>query len=1152
MPLVRLPATIALLLSAMTIAITVSAALGIPHLLGAPGDAWAIASSAPSAHGARSFKSGPIQVSADGSAVWVANMHSDSVSRIDTASGAVRSFVLPAIKGRHSPRGISVSENGATVWVACHDSDSIFVLDGTDGSILRAIRMPWGSGPTSVALSPPELDGRQTWALVTLHRADSLMAIDTAAYTPWTLGSVFKAPYAIAWTDDGDAWVTHLYPDDEHSRISRVEVRGAEPRVGSQITFFAATPRVSGRLSDGTASRNVAEGGYVNIRGHIAQAPPGIGPRRLWIPAQYHNMHTDVIAPDSIIQASMRKIDLDARTILGGDKVHLTAVHAHDPTRGDNNPPWQGFGWNSRFSGPVDMGFTTIDSKTYALVAGEHSNSVLVFPAGTSNVRSATDPSAPGLPSVSVGRRPMGLAVSPTRDAAYVYNAISGDVTIIDLTLPSRPIVERTIALDSPVASDPVASSDGALGAHLFFSSMDPRVSGNGKVACSSCHINGEHDGRTWGFEMLARGTHGQGHGPRNVQNLLGLGLTFTPGERDAATDFGQLHHSGDRDEIQDFEHTFTSPLMGGTGFLGDAAQPELGAPNAGRDPDLDALAAYLMSVPPLMRGPARANDGALTESAIRGATFFVGDDPGGYPSDAGCAGCHVPETAFTDRRFHNVGSRRPADEQELNDAALRGACLWCSNTPTLIGLWGTGIYDGVYGWAPSIQGTLLDFRRADRPAAHGHIADLTRRQIRDLADFLFSIDGSLSAETVRAARDTTPPRIERVSPTSLTRIEVWFTESIDPITAGDPANYSIVDVTSGTVMPVMAAEWDGQNGDRVTLRTALVARAAGAVYEVAPKGRIRDVAHWASGGVANGIDTTDPANTHRFTLGETLTITLGASGYENLSIRVHDSSPTGSGLNTWSHDRISLHRQDAGMNPGFVRFDWREAFGAATGVGSADRIIGAAFSFSPLSGDINTLEIRRVLQGWADPLEGGDWNQNANGAPTWRDHAHPSAPWNRAGAQALGGRGDSIADYDGEYDLAERVDATTRMRAINSRVSFTSELVRDAFRFWFDNPEQDYGYALRIQAVEGRQPSVQSYRWEDDLNADGPVLEIVYRLPLEDGPAEPSATPLSGSPEPTEGPRPTDGPEPTEGPRPTEGPGWEVEGRVYLSVVWR
>src|SRR5262249_26344772 len=127
------------------------------------------------ASGARSFKSGPIQITADGSTVWVVNPDHDSVSRLDTATDAVVEFPLPQPAGPPippNPTGLSVMESGAEVWVACHDSDRVYVLRGSDGAVLSRIDLPWGSGPHSVALSRD-----QTRALVTLLRSGRVVVI---------------------------------------------------------------------------------------------------------------------------------------------------------------------------------------------------------------------------------------------------------------------------------------------------------------------------------------------------------------------------------------------------------------------------------------------------------------------------------------------------------------------------------------------------------------------------------------------------------------------------------------------------------------------------------------------------------------------------------------------------------------------------------------------------------------------------------------------------------------------------------------------------------------------------------------------------------------------------------------------------------------
>jgi DNA-binding beta-propeller fold protein YncE len=63
--------------------------------------------------GARLFKSGTIQISADGSRAWCVNPDNDSVSRIDVPTGAVVEFPLPAGTGRQSPRGLSIMDDGS-------------------------------------------------------------------------------------------------------------------------------------------------------------------------------------------------------------------------------------------------------------------------------------------------------------------------------------------------------------------------------------------------------------------------------------------------------------------------------------------------------------------------------------------------------------------------------------------------------------------------------------------------------------------------------------------------------------------------------------------------------------------------------------------------------------------------------------------------------------------------------------------------------------------------------------------------------------------------------------------------------------------------------------------------------------------------------
>ncbi len=713
-------------------------------------------------------------------------------------------------------------------------------------------------------------------------------------------------------------------------------------------------------------------------------------------------------------------------------------------------------------------------------VLNELSRDLVVMPVSTTNLRPT---GAPPLRQIKVGERPIGIAVSPVSSNAYVLNQLTRDVSIVNLATLTE--VKRISVTPLPGERLP---ANVVLGAKLFHSSDDPRISRSGKMACASCHINAEHDGRVWQNQILPGN-----HGPRSTQMLLGLRLSLGP--RDPATGFGQLHRSGDRDEVQDFEHTFQGPQMGGTGFLGTNANPELGAPNAGRSPELDAIASYLMFLDPLMRSPHRTVGGALSEAAIRGATFFAGTNRVARRGDAGCAICHVPENNFTDFKFHDVGQRRDAAERELNNRTP----AWSVNTPTLVGAWATAPYGGAisggegHSAREDMNGLLRDvIGRANTSTNHGRPDGLSARQLRDLAEFVLSIDGNMTATEIRDARDTVPPRLERAELTSLSRIDVWFSETVKPAGATNPANWTLTDVT-GTSIPINVVAFDNQNGDHVILTTSLHPHLD---YRLAPAGPILDDADAASGNIANALDISDPANRRSLIVGDRLTITLGASGYENLTIPIHDSAMVGPGLATWSHDSVWLSTANGGpgFTTAFVRFDWANAFRSATGVTNAGQIIEARFELSPEFGDSQRIELRRCLQRWNDPGAGGDFNSNPTGGPTWNSSAHGTKSWNLPGAARLGSNGTVTNDYFGTNDLASRLDAAVTMVSLTEATEFGGALVTDAFRFWFANPSFDYGYALRLAA--NSRPETKFDRWESGFRENGPVLRLTYLLP--------------------------------------------------------
>lgn len=226
-------------------------------------------------------------------------------------------------------------------------------------------------------------------------------------------------------------------------------------------------------------------------------------------------------------------------------------------------------------------------------------------------------------------------------------------------------------------------------------------------VACGSCHPEAGFDGRTWDFSQFETSL-------RNTMVLAGRS-SFAPGtcasgrRRQCLTDadcgspatsgacqadprfvpdwnpavaaaperffnpMGTIHWNGDRDEVEDFEHTIRSLMgagdcegaedvvekcYGGLLMRNSTLEPvdvnaDLAEPNRGLGARLDHLADYVYSVSRFVRNPnLDARGEPLDPSAERGRVIF--NDP-----VVGCAGCHNGP-APANQQFTNKGRRNP------------------------------------------------------------------------------------------------------------------------------------------------------------------------------------------------------------------------------------------------------------------------------------------------------------------------------------------------------------------------------------------------------------------------------------------------------------------------------------------------------------
>jgi DNA-binding beta-propeller fold protein YncE len=289
---------------------------------------------------------------------------------------------------------------------------------------------------------------------------------------------------------------------------------------------------------------------------------------------------------------------------------------------------------------------------------------------------------------MGLGRNPRAVRVAPDSRTFYVYNALDFNVVAYDaMSLQAKAKVAVT---DNPLGDEILQ------GKIHFYSAQQPMASRRW-ISCSSCHPDGDSDGRVWQNP----------EGLRATPPLFGLAWTHP------------LHWSADRDEVQDFEHTIRGPLMQGRGLIRGKMNAELGEPNKGLSEALDALAAYTNSHKFTLSPHAK---GGLSEAAQRGREIF-------FSSETQCATCHKGPF-YTDSMpgpeiiRHDVGTGHDDESEKMGPKY---------DTPTLLGVYKSAPHLH-HGKAATLEDVLTTYNRDDK---HGKTSHLTESQIADLVEFL-------------------------------------------------------------------------------------------------------------------------------------------------------------------------------------------------------------------------------------------------------------------------------------------------------------------------------------------------------------------------------------------------------------------------------
>lgn len=581
--------------------------------------------------------------------------------KVMSPTGSTPLSLIPIVA--RSSGSMAIATDGNLVMTVNPDSGSVSAIDTATDTLIAEI--PVGKDPRCVAFSP---DDRQ--AFVTSREGATLTIIDTATLRVRMIVATDGEPYGVVIAPSGNvAYVASA----AQNAIDVIRISGDQARIVSRI-IVGPKPKGLALSSDGSTlfvthflsgdvtlvststwrvTQVIATGTDSNMVQKIAIHP---GNHRAYLPHLRSNTTNSFLLFDNTVFPVVSVLDVDYDRLAPTERVDLSigAVSVNMP---------------------VDVAFSEDGARLYSVNMGSADLAVVDLQA---RARTAL---------IDVGDAPIGIVISADGRKAYVNNSLSDDVSVVDLE--KLRVTNRIPVTRSPL---PALIHRGKV---LFFSSHRTDVSRDHWMSCASCHFDGEQDGRTWKFPS----------GPRNTTSLRGVADTLP------------LHWSADRDEIQDFEFTIRT-LQAGTGLIavGEPNQ-ELSAPNAGRSPDLDALAAYVLSLP--------AKPSPYAGDVDRGRAIF-------NRPEVGCATCHVGNQ-YTDSTLaaapfilHDVGTGDGAEER-------LGAAF---DTPSLRGIWDTAPYlhDGS---APTLRDVLVTRNPRDR---HGRTSQLSEAEISDLIAFLKSL----------------------------------------------------------------------------------------------------------------------------------------------------------------------------------------------------------------------------------------------------------------------------------------------------------------------------------------------------------------------------------------------------------------------------
>lgn len=354
-----------------------------------------------------------------------------------------------------------VALSGGRVATVNMLTDSVTIVDVRENQIIAEI--PVGDDPRSIDGTPDS-----SRLLVTNHGDDSLTIIDIESESVIAIHPIGSQPYGVITDNDETAFVS-LQGNDAVIELNLMtgeiiqEIPTPSDPTGLAIwgDFLYVTHFHSGQISliyipISETVRTISTGQNTGLSAFIfVDHQNGLGyvPQSVMYPDSNNPTFDRTIRPRVIV------LDLSQMRVLRDQTIWLDI--ADQPV-----------------NMPFSLALNVAQGRLFVLNAG--SNDLSVIDLNTSLAQWHTD-----LPD-----NPRGVVLASDSSVLYVNHAVDTSLSILETRFYS---VTDTI----PTTNNPPELAL-RVGAELFHTASDERVSGTQYLSCASCHFDGESDRRVW------------------------------------------------------------------------------------------------------------------------------------------------------------------------------------------------------------------------------------------------------------------------------------------------------------------------------------------------------------------------------------------------------------------------------------------------------------------------------------------------------------------------------------------------------------------------------------------------------------------------------------------------------------------------------